>query len=212
MLTRTSRGFTIVELLITIVVIGVLASVTVVAYNGIQDRAYNAQVKTMVRQYIQALSGYLALNGTYPPVPSQATPGADDRICLGEGYADHTNDSEPDCGNTDFPSIEYEAFNDALSELVSLPVVSERELSTPFQTSRFIGATLIRQDDFTVDAQPNPYYIMYVLDGSNTDCGAAVVEQVSNEDPFPSMTPSQNPWSWSDGNTTMCVVALPNPS
>jgi prepilin-type N-terminal cleavage/methylation domain-containing protein len=33
------RGFTIVELLIVIVVIGILAAITIVAYNGIQSRA-----------------------------------------------------------------------------------------------------------------------------------------------------------------------------
>jgi len=33
------RGFTIVELLIVIVVIGILAAITIVAYNGIQARA-----------------------------------------------------------------------------------------------------------------------------------------------------------------------------
>jgi type IV pilus assembly protein PilA len=33
------RGFTIVELLIVIVVIGILAAITIVAYNGVQNRA-----------------------------------------------------------------------------------------------------------------------------------------------------------------------------
>ena len=33
------QGFTIVELLIVIVVIGILAAITIVAYNGVQDRA-----------------------------------------------------------------------------------------------------------------------------------------------------------------------------
>jgi prepilin-type N-terminal cleavage/methylation domain-containing protein len=36
---KKQRGFTIVELLIVIVVIGILAAITIVAYNGIQDRA-----------------------------------------------------------------------------------------------------------------------------------------------------------------------------
>jgi prepilin-type N-terminal cleavage/methylation domain-containing protein len=37
-------GFTIVELLIVIVVIGILAAISIVAYNGVQDRARTAAV------------------------------------------------------------------------------------------------------------------------------------------------------------------------
>ena len=36
---KTTSGFTIVELLIVIVVIGILAAITIVAYNGVQNRA-----------------------------------------------------------------------------------------------------------------------------------------------------------------------------
>jgi len=36
---KRRQGFTIVELLIVIVIIAVLATVTVVAYNGMQSRA-----------------------------------------------------------------------------------------------------------------------------------------------------------------------------
>ena len=43
---RKSIGFTIVELLIVIVVIAILAAITIVAYNGIQDRANNATVRS----------------------------------------------------------------------------------------------------------------------------------------------------------------------
>jgi prepilin-type N-terminal cleavage/methylation domain-containing protein len=34
------RGFTIVELLIVIVVIGILATIVIVAYNGVINRGY----------------------------------------------------------------------------------------------------------------------------------------------------------------------------
>ena len=40
---QKQSGFTIVELLIVIVVIGILAAITIVAYNGIQTRAENAK-------------------------------------------------------------------------------------------------------------------------------------------------------------------------
>lgn len=38
------KGFTIVELLIVIVVIGILAAITIVAFNGIQERARTTQI------------------------------------------------------------------------------------------------------------------------------------------------------------------------
>lgn len=40
------RGFTIVELLIVIVVIGILAAITIVAYNGVQNRAHAAAAQS----------------------------------------------------------------------------------------------------------------------------------------------------------------------
>jgi len=43
---KTVSGFTIVELLIVIVVIAILAAISVVAYNGIQDRAKSSRVST----------------------------------------------------------------------------------------------------------------------------------------------------------------------
>lgn len=45
----TARGFTIVELLIVIVIIAILAAITVVAYNGIQNRAADSSVQSDLR-------------------------------------------------------------------------------------------------------------------------------------------------------------------
>jgi prepilin-type N-terminal cleavage/methylation domain-containing protein len=51
----TQRGFTIVELLIVIVVIGILAAITIVAYNGVQTRAQNAKIQSDIATIQQAI-------------------------------------------------------------------------------------------------------------------------------------------------------------
>lgn len=51
-------GFTIVELLIVIVVIAILAAITIVAYNGIQQRARDSAQKAAITQAEQAITVY----------------------------------------------------------------------------------------------------------------------------------------------------------
>ena len=63
---RKPKGFTIVELLIVIVVIAILATITVVAYNGIQNRSKNTAVQSDIKQVQKLIEAYSALNGTYP--------------------------------------------------------------------------------------------------------------------------------------------------
>ncbi|MEK7621152.1 MAG: prepilin-type N-terminal cleavage/methylation domain-containing protein [Patescibacteria group bacterium] len=60
------QGFTIVELLIVIVIIGILASLIIVAYNGIQQRAQSAKRKADTGVMMKWLELYYADNGTYP--------------------------------------------------------------------------------------------------------------------------------------------------
>ncbi len=64
------RGFTIVELLVVIVVIGILASIVIVAYNGIQDRAKSATVAGAINAYENMLRVYSASNGGQFPFPT----------------------------------------------------------------------------------------------------------------------------------------------
>lgn len=63
---KDQKGFTIVELLIVIVIIGVLASIVVVAYNGITSRAKDSSDKTVASQIAKVAQAYQADNGSYP--------------------------------------------------------------------------------------------------------------------------------------------------
>ena len=59
-------GFTIVELLIVIVVIAILAAITVVAYNGIQNRANDSAVQSDLTAMAKRISLFHVDNGRYP--------------------------------------------------------------------------------------------------------------------------------------------------
>jgi prepilin-type N-terminal cleavage/methylation domain-containing protein len=63
---RRVDGFTIVELLIVIVVIAILASVTVVAFNGVQERATYSATQRKFQDALKAIMLYHADKGEYP--------------------------------------------------------------------------------------------------------------------------------------------------
>lgn len=77
-LERTSKkGFTIVELLIVIVVIGILAAIVIVAFNGVTVRARNAMWISEFKGYQKLFMSYQANYGKYPTMP------INNRYCLG---------------------------------------------------------------------------------------------------------------------------------
>lgn len=61
-----TKGFTIVELLIVIVVIGILAALVLNAFGNVQAKARDTQRQTDVRSLATALEVYYNNNGQYP--------------------------------------------------------------------------------------------------------------------------------------------------
>lgn len=62
----TQKGFTIVELLIVIVVIGILAALVITTYSGIQQRARDTERQTDLKALQGHLETYYTDNGSYP--------------------------------------------------------------------------------------------------------------------------------------------------
>lgn len=65
-LKRKESGFTIVELLIVIVVIGILAALVVTTFSGIQRKARDSERQTDINAVHSQVEAYYAQNGKYP--------------------------------------------------------------------------------------------------------------------------------------------------
>lgn len=65
-LKQKTPGFTLIELLVVISVIGLLASVILIALNGVRAKARDAKRKADLRQISTALEFYYDKNGSYP--------------------------------------------------------------------------------------------------------------------------------------------------
>ena len=83
-------GFTVVELLIVIVVIALLAAVSVLAYNGTQQRANNAARVVVGKQWADLFEIY---KGTFGKYPSQISPPGTG-FCLGSGFPQGLNNEQ----------------------------------------------------------------------------------------------------------------------
>ena len=63
---KRDKGFTLVELLIVIVILGILATVTVFAVRGITNQGQTSACKADKKTLQVAAEAYMAQNGSYP--------------------------------------------------------------------------------------------------------------------------------------------------
>jgi prepilin-type N-terminal cleavage/methylation domain-containing protein len=90
---KARRGFTIVELLIVIVVIGILAGIIIVAYNGIQQRAVVASLQSDLDGAAKQLAIDQVTNGTFPATPAAANGGQGLKVSPNNSFSYTVNNS-----------------------------------------------------------------------------------------------------------------------
>ena len=182
-------GFTIVELLIVIVVIGILAAITIVAFNGIQQRAQNSAIITGARNTFNLVKSYKAAYGSYPSLGGYCT--TVDNACV------------------NYSSIAVTSNNSSwMSELrkIGTPVAS-----VPSTASNKYGIYFDGYSPRTYNHEFIPGLLMYWLKGDNQSCQLADVV-VTDPAPLPgesnAFMTSPNPWTSSSGGITACWVSV----
>lgn len=198
-----TKGFTIVELLIVIVVIGILAAITIVAYNGVQQRAQNTQRVTAAKSWEKVMSLYVAQNGVYP-----FTFGSVQHFCLGTNNETNWDaSSDQDCGwsnNIKHPSI---VMNTAFAEVASLPIFpKDRVVATDGSFRGGISIRAVETLNPTSDNIANYPTLLYWLKGVNQDCVLRPVTVGVTG----GIATSTDINSGIDGGTTMCRIAMPD--
>lgn len=182
MLKNKQTGFTIVELLIVIVVIGILAAITVVAYNGIQSRATNTARVAAARQALGVVQAYKAVNGDYPALPDN--PSSTLRAaCIGtdwplmEGQSVCWNIYTDGNGPTSSTFLESSDINDQLATIGMLPNYPKKIVGTvqgsDGRNAGIAALALIEHPAGPSSYFPKGYALAYVLKGGvdDVECG-----------------------------------------
>lgn len=69
---KDEKGFTLIEIIIVIVIMGILVGLIAIAYSGIQRSAQTAQAKQDLDDIYKALNIYRVRNGVYPATLAEA--------------------------------------------------------------------------------------------------------------------------------------------
>lgn len=100
-----NNGFTMLELIMTMAIIGVLAGMFIVNYPGVQRNARDTQRKSDLKQYQNALEVYANNNdGLYPTTTGNIQPNSDILCVTALGFASGDCPKDPRDGRTDCSS------------------------------------------------------------------------------------------------------------
>lgn len=155
-----SRGFTIVELLIVVVVISILAAITVTAYTGVRTRALNASRLSEITAWNKLFQAYKAQYGSYPPVP-------DSNYCLGVGFPDGDGIAGGECRDYSYNTINTYREINATTLMTELKKVSTLPYGPRTPVNDTVGPY--------INLWSTGYSITNVFQGKASDCPAPTV-------------------------------------
>lgn len=174
-----ASGFTLLELLVVLAIIGVLATVVLASLNSSREKANNAAILSQINEYQKAIELVYADLGYYPG--AQANSGNDAfrryKICIGDdavggclGSISHgtpiadTNPLNQNLRNylSSIPRFEHSSGGD--------------DYSSPAYSGCGVGATPLLPTSHDPNICNGKFYsLWFLLNGANQDCGDAIV-------------------------------------
>jgi len=174
-----------VELLIVIVVIAILATISVVAYNGVQQRASNTAIIDAASKAKRMIEVYIATYDKYPHI-------VDGYVCI---------TTTTSCRNNSGPMASTPAFDTEVARVGSLP------RSAPLASDVRGGVTYMYNATRTIDGVSAPVVIRYYLLGAYSDCGMKVIDSDTSQ----AASTSSNKYTIGDvgsSGSTLCAVKV----
>lgn len=136
-------GFTIVELLIVVVVIAVLAAITIVAYNGITDRANESAVRLSLSNAQKKVEYYYVENGTSYPASLADVQMSDGDSIKYQYNANHTTTPSGYCVTASTTAKTYHIAKQYVSLMSGgAPLTTTEPESGPCPDHIGVGATI----------------------------------------------------------------------
>ncbi len=168
---RRKDGFTIVELLIVVVVIAILAAITLVSYTGIQERAVEAKVVSMVDGYRKAFMLYATKHNSYPTYSDMSQ----SAICLGSGYPVPSGATRGACvynASGSFAIYSTDPATDPLNSVASSSYDGSGPSYCRTDGICFVrtGLRFVDSPLYSLDGAPHPYWMAYIVLGRTSSC------------------------------------------